>query len=137
MPRRTSAVADPGRRSDQASPGEKVNAEDFRYAGPKPQSRETAVAMLADSTEATSRSLKEITAASIRNLVRKVINEKFIDGQLDECDLTLRDLFRIQESFVQNLMAIFHTRVTYPPVPSDPRRPDLFESDQFRKFHED
>lgn len=122
---------------DQAAPGEKVNSEDFRYAGPKPQSRETAVAMLADSTEATSRSLKEITPASIRNLVRKVINEKFIDGQLDECDLTLRDLFRIQESFVHNLMAIFHTRVTYPVKPTDPNRPDLFESDQFRKFHED
>jgi len=122
---------------DQAGPGEKIHADEFRYAGPKPQSRETAVAMLADSTEATSRSLKEITPVSIRNLVRKVINEKFIDGQLDECDLTLRDLFRIQESFVQNLTAIFHTRVTYPAAQPDPRRPDLFESDQFRKFHED
>ena len=121
---------------DQALPGEKVEADDFRYAGPKPQSRETAVAMLADSAEASSRSLKEVTPASIRALVRKVINEKFIDGQLDECDLTLKDLHRIQENFVQTLTAIFHTRVTYPAVPADAKRPDLFEADQFAKFRE-
>lgn len=121
---------------DQAAPGETVNADDFRYAGPKPQSRETAVALLADSVEATSRSLKEITPAAIQTLVRKIINEKFIDGQLDECDLTLKDLHKIQESFVHNLMAIFHTRVSYPVTPSNPRRPDLFEEDQFIKFRE-
>lgn len=119
---------------DQAAPGEEVNADNFRYSGPKPQSRETAVALLADSAEASSRSLKEITPAAIRILVRKVINEKFIDGQLDECDLTLKDLHKIQESFVHNLMAIFHTRVSYPTNPPDPRRPDIFESDQFEKF---
>jgi len=122
---------------DQAVPGEKVNPDDFRYPGPKPQSRETAVALLADSVEATSRSLKEVTPLTIRTLVRKIINEKFIDGQLDECDLTLRDLHKIQESFVHNLMAIFHTRVTYPTSQQDPRSPDLFETDQFTKFHED
>ena len=121
---------------DQAAPGEKVNPDDFRYPGPKPQSRETAVALLADSVEATSRSLREVTPAAIRNLVRKVINDKFIDGQLDECDLTLRDLHRIQESFVHNLMAIFHTRVSYPTPLRDPHSPDLFETDQFTKFRE-
>jgi len=120
---------------DQAAPGETVNADDFRYPGPKPQSRETAVALLSDSAEAASRSLKEINPDAIRTLVRKIINEKFIDGQLDECDLTLKDLHKIQESFVHNLMAIFHTRVSYPKPDEDPRRPDLFESDQFSKFH--
>ena len=120
---------------DQAAPGEEVCADDFRYPGPKPQSRETAVALLADSVEASSRSLKEVSPAAIRNLVRKIINEKFIDGQLDECDLTLRDLHKIQESFVHNLMAIFHTRVNYPTLPKDPCHPDLFEADQFSKFH--
>ncbi len=119
---------------DQAAPGETVRADDFRYPGPKPQSRETAVALLADSVEAASRSLKEITPPAIRTLVRKVINEKFIDGQLDECDLTLKDLHKIQESLVQNLMAIFHTRVDYPPPPKDPYRADLFQADQFTKF---
>ena len=120
---------------DEAKPGEKINADDFRYPGPKPQSRETAVALLADSTEAASRSLKSPTPENIRQLVRKIINDKFIDGQLDECDLTLRDLHRIQESFVHNLMAIFHTRVSYPaPPPEEADRPDLFEEGQFSKY---
>jgi hypothetical protein len=121
---------------DQAAPGEEVRADDFRYPGPKPQSRETAVALLADSVEASSRSLreKELTPEGIRTLVRKIINEKFIDGQLDECDLTLRDLHKIQESFVHNLMAIFHTRVRYPTPEPDSQRPDLFKADQFTKF---
>lgn len=121
---------------DQTAPGEKVHVDDFRYPGPKPQSRETAIVLLADSVEAASRSLKEkdLTPAGIRSLVRKVINDKFIDGQLDECDLTLKDLHKIQESFVHNLMAIFHTRVSYPPSEADPRSPDLFATDQFAKF---
>lgn len=120
---------------DQAGPGEVVRADDFRYPGPKPQSRETAVALLADSVEASSRSLKDVSPPAIRVLVRKIINEKFIDGQLDECDLTLKDLHKIQESFVRNLLAIFHTRVSYPASQEDPSRPDIFESDQFTKFH--
>ena len=120
---------------DQAAPGEAVCADDFRYPGPKPQSRETAVALLADSVEAASRSLRELNPPAIRAMVRKIINEKFIDGQLDECDLTLKDLHKIQESFVHNLMAIFHTRVRYPSEEPDPSRPDLFGENQFTKFH--
>ncbi len=119
---------------DQAEKGHKVNAEDFRYPGPKPQTRETAVALLADSTEAASRSLRGTHPDEIRQLVRKIINEKFIDGQLDECNLTLRDLHKIQESFVQNLMAIHHTRVSYPAKPDTADRPDLFESGEFSKY---
>ena len=119
---------------DHAKPGERISPDDFRYPGPKPQSRETALALLADSTEAASRSLKDPSPESIRRLVRKIINDRFIDGQLDECGLTLGDLHRIQESFVYNLMAIFHTRVSYPPAPPDFNKPDLFEEDQFEKF---
>ncbi|MBI3314302.1 MAG: HDIG domain-containing protein, partial [Candidatus Omnitrophica bacterium] len=120
--------------ADNARPGEKINPDDYRYSGPKPQSRETAVVMLADSTEAASRSLKKPTPESIRQLVRKIINDKFIDGQLEECDLTLKDLHKIQESFVQNLMAIFHTRVSYPQAEEDPGRPDLFKENSSLKF---
>ena len=122
---------------DHAKPGERVNPDDFRYPGPKPQSRETAVALLADSTEAASRSLKDPSPESICQLVRKIINDKFIDGQLDECDLTLLDLHKIQESFAHNLMAIFHTRVSYPSPPPDHTKPDLFEEDSFEKFRID
>jgi len=120
--------------TEQAAPGEKVNPDDFRYPGPKPQSRETAVTLLADSTEAASRSLKEPSAESIRSLVRKIINDKFIDGQLDECDLTLKDLHKIQESFVRNLMAIFHTRVAYPDKPKAQDSPDIFKEGEFQKY---
>ena len=120
---------------DHVKSPEKVNPNDFRYPGPKPQSKETAVALLADSTEAASRSLKQPSPESIRQLVRKIINDKFIDGQLDECDLTLRDLHKIQQSFISNLMAIFHTRVHYPVEANpSPDRPDLFEEEQFEKF---
>lgn len=119
---------------DQAEPGEHVDPDDYRYPGPKPQSRETAVALLADSTEAASRSLKEPTAENIHKLVRKIINDKFIDGQLDECDLTLRDLHKIQDSFVQNIMAIHHTRVSYPKAEEAEDRPDLFKGGEFHKY---
>lgn len=114
---------------DMAEKGEKINPEDFRYPGPKPQTKETAVSMLADSTEAASRSLKEPSPENIRQLVRKIINDKFIDGQLDECNLTLRDLYKIQESFITNLNAIFHTRVAYPAKPQSGDNPDIFKPD--------
>lgn len=122
---------------DHAKAGHKVNPDDFRYPGPKPQSRETAVALLADSVEAASRSLQHPSPEGIRQMVRKIINDKFIDGQLDECDLTLRDLYKIQESFVRNLVAIYHTRVKYPAAQLEESRPDLFEEGQFSKFRVD
>jgi len=122
---------------DQAGAGEKIDPDDFRYPGPRPQSRETAVALLADSAEAATRALQNPTPDAIRALVRKVINDKFIDGQLDDCDLTLRDLIRIQESFVRNLMAVYHSRVSYPDSPDSPDKPDLFEEGQFHKFRSD
>ncbi len=118
---------------DAAEKGEKINVEDFRYPGPKPQTKETAVALLADSTEAASRSLKDPSPENIRLLVRKIINDKFIDGQLDECPLALRDLHKIQESFIHNLMAIFHTRVVYPVKPQEANHLDLFRENQFTK----
>ncbi len=91
-----------------------VKPEDFRYPGPKPQSRETAIVMLADSVEAAIRSLEEPTPKRIEELVRKIINNKFIDGQLDECNLTLRDIDKIALTFTRALSAMYHTRVRYP-----------------------
>ncbi len=119
---------------DGAPAAAHVRADDYRYPGPKPQSKETAVVLLADSVEAASRSLKEMTPEAIQQLVRKIINDKFIDGQLDECELTLADLYRIQESFVRNMAAMFHTRMRYPIVEKIPGAPDLFEENQFSKF---
>ena len=122
---------------DMAAPNEYIRADDFRYPGPKPQSKETAVVLLADSVEAASRSLKEPTPEIIQQLVRKIINDKFIDGQLDECELTLQDLYKIQASFVRNLVAVFHTRMKYPHMENPASAPDLFGVNQFDKFRVD
>ncbi len=99
-----------------------VSKDTFRYPGPKPQTRETAIVMLADSVEAASRTLSDPTPSRIKNLVKKIVNSKFIDYQLDESNLTLRDLHRISEVFTQMLIGMFHTRVEYPGEESGERR---------------
>ena len=99
---------------EKSEQGEEPKEENFRYPGPRPQTKESAIILLSDSVEASSRTLDDPTPASIKNLVRKIVNNKFIDGQLDECDLTLRDMHDIVDSFVRILMGIFHTRLDYP-----------------------
>ncbi len=91
-----------------------IDEEYYRYPGPKPQTREAAVVLLADSVEAASRALSGPTPSSIKSLVRKVINNKFIDGQLDECNLTLKELNKIAEVFIRILTGVFHSRIEYP-----------------------
>ena len=91
-----------------------VREEDFRYPGPKPQNRETAIVMLADSAEGATRSLDEHNSNTIADTVQKIINNKFIDGQLDECNLNLKDIEKISEAFVRILSAMYHGRVKYP-----------------------
>ncbi len=86
----------------------------FRYPGPRPQTKEAATVLLADSVEASSRTLTNPIPSRIKELVQRIINNKFIDGQLDDCELSLKDLNRIAESFVRTLGGIFHTRVEYP-----------------------
>jgi putative nucleotidyltransferase with HDIG domain len=93
-----------------------VQEEDYRYPGPKPQTREAAILMLADAVEAAARTLADPTPARIRGAVQKIINVIFVDGQLDECDLTLRDLHRIANSFARILAGIFHQRLDYPGI---------------------
>jgi cyclic-di-AMP phosphodiesterase PgpH len=93
---------------------QEVSEAGFRYPGPKPRTKEIAVVLLADSVEAATRSMKNASPDGIRDLVHKIINNKFIDGQLDDCDLTLKDLERIAHVFIHVLSGIYHTRVTYP-----------------------
>ena len=93
---------------------EEVDEENFRYPGPKPQTKETAIVMLADSAEGATRSLGDFTPLRIEEMVRKVINNKFIDGQLDECNLTLREIEAIAASFTRVLTAMYHSRIKYP-----------------------
>ena len=92
----------------------KVGEEKYRYPGPKPRTKEAAIVLLADAVEATSRTLEEPSYERLRNMVDKVINDKFIDGQLNDCDITLVNLHRIAESFAHTLTGIYHTRVEYP-----------------------
>lgn len=86
----------------------------FRHSGPKPQTREAAILMLADSVEASVRSLSEHDEPAIRGMVDRIIRERLEDGQFDECDLTLRDVERIREAFVAQLLGMYHRRVEYP-----------------------
>jgi putative nucleotidyltransferase with HDIG domain len=87
---------------------------DFRYAGPKPQSKEAGLVLLGDVIEASSRTLSNPTPARIKNLVRERIERVFMDGQLDDCELTLHDLNKIAENFMRILNGIFHQRIDYP-----------------------
>ncbi len=105
---------------------ESLNEEDFRYPGPKPQTKEAGIVMLADAVEAASRALSDPTPARIKGLVKEIVNNIFLDGQLEECELTLKDLQKIEESFVRILTAIFHRRIDYPvSTPESPKkRPD-------------
>jgi putative nucleotidyltransferase with HDIG domain len=98
---------------------QQVHEGDYRYPGPKPQTREAAIVMLADKVEAASRVLAEPTPQRISGLVQRTVSNIFMDGQLDECDLTLRDLQKINDAFVRTLIAIYHHRVEYPTVESE------------------
>ena len=90
-----------------------VNIDNFRYAGPKPQTREAGLVMLADVVEAASRTLDNPTPSRIKGLVQNLINNIFFDGQLDECELTLKDLHKIANSFDKILYGIHHHRIEY------------------------
>jgi hypothetical protein len=120
-----------------------ANQDDFRYHGPRPQTKENAILMLADGVEATVRAMAQSGALdkatvsnsdasespslyndtaslpddAVASVVHKIISERIEDGQLDECDLTVRDIARIQEAFVSMLKGIYHPRVAYPEKP--------------------
>jgi len=93
---------------------EAIDEQKFRYPGPKPQSKETAIVMLADAVEAAVRSLKQPTPARVKQVVNSIIQRRFNEGELDESPLTLRDLNKIADAFVQALTGVFHPRVAYP-----------------------
>ena len=98
----------------EAKPGEVIDEADFRYPGPKPQFKEAAIMMLADSCEAAARSLSRPDPQNIRLIVVKIVDAIITDGQLDECDLNLKELTTIREAIISALTAIYHARVDYP-----------------------
>lgn len=91
-----------------------ISEDEFRYPGPKPQFREAALCMLADSIEAASRSLDDPTPVRLQNIVRNIVQRKFMEGQLDECSLTLKDLSKVESAFTRILLGIYHQRIDYP-----------------------
>lgn len=92
----------------------KVDRGRFRHTGPKPQTREAAILMLADGVEASVRSLTSQDGPAIRSMVDRIIHERLDDGQFSDCDLTLRDLDRIRDAFVAQLLGMYHRRIEYP-----------------------
>jgi len=107
-------------KAKQADPD--AEERDFRYPGPKPRSKETAVLMLADAVEAAARSLTEPTPSRIRGVVTRILDARVEDGQLDESPITFEDLAKIRESFIPILTALFHARVHYPGAPASEER---------------
>ena len=100
----------------------------YRYPGPKPKSREIAVVMLADAVESATRTMAEPNPSRIESLVHDLAMKRLLDGQFDECDLTMRDLERIERSLVKTLAGIYHGRIAYPSTvsmtqPSAPPQP--------------
>ncbi len=102
------------RATEKGSNREMINEDDFRYEGPRPQRKETAIVMLADSVEATVRSISRPSPGRIEGLVKKMIKERLNDHQLDKCDLTLLELDIIGDTFIRVLGGIFHPRIEYP-----------------------
>ncbi len=106
----------------EAEEGEVVEETNFRYSGPKPQFKESAILMLADSIEATSRTLSDPTPAKLQGLVQKIINKLFASGELDESGLTLKDLHLVAKYFVRVLTGIYHKRIDYPDAPTKDKK---------------
>jgi putative nucleotidyltransferase with HDIG domain len=107
-----------GRKPIEAPPSES----EFRYAGPRPKSKEAAIIMLADAVEGAARSLSEVTLAKCETVVHNIAMKRLEDGQLDECDLTLRELSLIEASMSKSLAAHYHGRIAYPTAPDAPSR---------------
>lgn len=104
---------------------QKIEEKDFKYPGPKPQSRESAILMLADGAEAAVRSIKEKTPPRIQQVVESIIDKSFIEGQLSECELTLKALNEIAKAFTRILISIYHQRIEYPKETLDRRDDEI------------
>ena len=102
---------------------ETVDAALFTYPGPRPQTREAAILMLSDSTEAAARAARDHSRTGIEDLVEHIVRQRLEEGQFDDCNLTLRDLTRIKQSFVTLLTGIYHPRIPYPPSKTEAQPP--------------
>jgi hypothetical protein len=106
-------------RARKEEPDREIDPNDFCYPGPKPQSKETAIAMLGDAVEAASRTLTDPSPERIRALIQRLVRARVEDGQLDECRLTFRDLDRVKREFARVLIGLYHHRIDYPAPTAD------------------
>ena len=102
---------------------QEVNESDYKYPGPIPKSRETAIVMLADTVEAASKTLKNPSAGRLRKLAEELVEKRFLEGELDDCELTMRDLKGIVNGFLSVLMGIYHERIEYPKSENNNKKP--------------
>ncbi len=107
-----------------APPGSEVNDDDFRYPGPKPQTKEAAIFMLADGVEAAARTIEEPTPSRLKEMIHQIAGRIVLDGQLDACDLTFADLEKIEQAFHRSLVGMYHHRVDYPGFDFGRGKPD-------------
>ena len=96
-----------------------INEDSFRYPGPRPNSKETGIMMLADAVEATSHTIDTNDRDELEEVIDSIFAERILDKQLDECDLSMREMTLIKESFVKNLLGAGHQRVKYKPLPKE------------------
>jgi putative nucleotidyltransferase with HDIG domain len=94
----------------------------YRYPGPKPHTKETGIVMLADAVEAATRAVEDPTPAKLETQIDQIIKARFIEGELDECDLTLKDLIKIKYSFLKTIVGIHHHRIKYPEKANEENR---------------
>jgi putative nucleotidyltransferase with HDIG domain len=97
--------------------------DEFRYAGPKPRTKEAAILMLGDAVEGAIRSLAEVSPSKVETVVHNIAMKRLQDGQFDECDITLRELSRVQAAMAKTIAAHYHGRVAYPSAPDEPTPP--------------
>jgi putative nucleotidyltransferase with HDIG domain len=118
------------KQDDKQSP---VSESEFRYTGPKPRTKEAAIVMLSDAVESAARSMTELTPTKIEVIVHNMAMKRLQDGQFDECDLTLRELSRIEKSISKTLAAHHHGRVAYPKSPDEPDEKDPLQKNNSHK----
>jgi len=100
-----------------------VKEDDYRYTGPKPQTKEAAILMLADAVEASARTLEDPSPGKLKNVIKKMVDTIIADGQLDECDINLKELDRMSHAFLRVLLGIYHRRVSYPGFDFEAKKP--------------
>lgn len=108
--------------SDDETKIDEINEQDYRYPGPKPQTKETGILMLADSIEAAARSLDDPSPQKLEAMIDDLIKKRFEEGELDECPLTLKDLTKIKQAFLNVLVGVYHSRVKYPEMDKEEER---------------